>query len=122
EDGAQQAGPGRTPVIGPQHAAHHLAAEPPAAAFVGNGKAPTAHPMAPARKHRPGYGACAYDDDAAVLATMRSNARSVRVCRHHHVPEWMSIGLDGLAFDRLRRPRQGEAGDDGAGADTRLGL
>ncbi len=53
EHAAQQAGPGRAPVMRPQHAAHHLATEPRAAALVGNRETPTTHAMVPPGQRSP---------------------------------------------------------------------
>ena len=53
EGRAQQARPGCAPVVRPQHPAHDLAAEPRAAALVGNRKPPAADAIVPSAKHRP---------------------------------------------------------------------
>ena len=112
EDAAQQARPGRTSVMCPQHAAYHLAAEPHTAAFVGNWKTPAAHAMTAPRKHRPGHGARADDDDPAILTAMCSNARGMGVRRENRPPKWMLVPSGRGEIDRLARARQCKAGND----------
>ena len=106
----------------PKHAAREFAPEPRPRCPRRRWGSPNPDAIVRPRVHRPSDRARPNDDNPAVLAPMRANARGMCVRRDDDVSERIGIRAHCLELDRLGRAGQGKAGDDGLAVEGELGL
>jgi hypothetical protein len=110
--GAQQSGPGDPAIERPEQAADSLAAEPGAAALVGNRHSPSANSMSLSAHDRPTDRAGTGNDHSAVIVTMRAETSRMRIGGDDRPTEGMRIGLGGRQIGRLAGAGQCQTGND----------
>src|SRR5690349_17435003 len=98
----------------PQCAAQGLAAEPGAAALVGDRPAPTAHTVVTSVYLRPAAAAGTDNDNAPIPASMSPDAGRLRVRDENGFAEWVLVGLRHREVARLTRSSQRKTGDNPA--------
>ena len=97
----QQPGPSRPAVMRLEHDAQRLAAEPGAAALVGERQTPAADAVLAAGDDGPADAAGSGDDDAAIGPLMRADARGIgigdkeRAAKRQHLPPRFLLGGGG---------------------------
>jgi len=109
---AQQTAPGDQAIVRPQDATHSFASKPGAAALVGDGKPPAAHPVIPTLGNGPAHASCAHNDNAAIPASVCTHAGSASVAGKDHSREWERHRLSLRQRHGLASASQGETGDD----------
>lgn len=109
---SQQSSPADPAVERPEQAADGLAAEPGAAALIGNRHSPSADPMYLSADDSPADRAGAGNDHAAVIVTVRTETGRVRIGGDDRPTERMRKGLGGRQIGRLAGAGQCQAGDD----------
>ena len=112
ERALEQRGHPDPPVMGPQDAAQQLAADPGAAAFVGDVQAPAADTILPGFVLGPADRAGTDHHHPAVPPPVRPDAGRMRVGRDHGAPEGELQPLCRREIGGLARPGERQAGGD----------
>src|SRR3984893_15828650 len=110
EERTQEAAPCDTAVMGPQHAAHRFAAEPCAAAFVRDRKAPAADAMMPPADDAPADASGPDGDDSPIAPAVRADACRMRVRRDPRLAERQHTRAGPRKIGGLGRAGERQAG------------